>query len=72
MHNQPTMTAHDRSRPFRIHVLVALAVSAGILTHAQQSGRFMPSADGLTVKDNLLHVTWAADLNLPANDFALM
>jgi hypothetical protein len=60
------MTQPHRSRPRRILVLVALAVSAGILTHAQQSGRFMPSADGLTVKDNVLHVTWASDLNLPA------
>ena len=28
--------------------------------------RFVPSADGLTVHDTLLRVTWIADANLPA------
>ena len=31
------------------------------------SGRFVRSADGLTVHDALLHVTWLADGNLPAS-----
>ena len=29
-------------------------------------GRFLPSPDGLTVHDNLPHVTWLADANFPA------
>src|SRR5262249_43524340 len=34
---------------------------------AQQSNRFLRAADGLTVHDNTLRVTWATDLNLPAS-----
>ena len=50
-----------------------LAVCRGVvlfgtmLIQAQQaSGRFLASADGRTVHDNVLHVTWLADANLPA------
>jgi hypothetical protein len=32
------------------------------------SGRFVPSADGKTVHDNVLHVTWLADANYPATE----
>jgi hypothetical protein len=32
------------------------------------SGRFVRSADGLTVHDAALHVTWLADANLPAKE----
>src|SRR4051812_20561528 len=31
-------------------------------------GRFVRSADGLTVHDALLHVTWLADANLPEKE----
>jgi hypothetical protein len=54
--------------------LAAIVAAAAVLQfvpvlsgRSLQSGRFTPSADGLTVKDTLLHVTWAADLNLPAS-----
>jgi hypothetical protein len=47
-------------------LLAVVGLSTGVLMSAQQSGRFVASADGLTVRDNVLHVTWAADLNLPA------
>ena len=42
-------------------------------TRGSQSGqpiaseRFVPSADGLTVHDSLLHVTWLADAYYPAS-----
>jgi hypothetical protein len=57
-----------RSRVLRWPILLGcLGVSATIVIRAQQStGRFAASADGLTVHDNLLHVTWIADLDLPA------
>jgi hypothetical protein len=35
---------------------------------AQQAGRFVPSADGLTVHENVLQVTWLIDANLPAKE----
>jgi hypothetical protein len=45
----------------------AFAVLAAVAgPSAAQSGRFTTSADGLTVHDNLLHVTWLADANYPA------
>src|ERR1043166_2920756 len=48
-------------------------LQAGQLTESSQSARqitserFVPSADGLTVHDNLLHVTWLADGDFPAS-----
>lgn len=45
---------------------LALAVASVLPVQATQSNRFVLSADGLTVKDTLLKVTWAADLDLPA------
>lgn len=60
------MTPHHRHRLSGVNVIVVLVIAAGILIHAQPSSRFVASSDGLTVRDNLLHVTWAADLDLPA------
>ncbi len=54
--------------PIRIIVFCLLAsLAAAMAGRAQQAGRFVPSADGLIIHDNVLHVTWAADLNLPAS-----
>jgi len=60
------MTSPARYRRSCLIALVVVGGFAGILVDAQQSGRFVASADGLTVKDTLLHVTWTADLNLPS------
>src|SRR5882672_7380240 len=47
--------------------LVIISIAVLLPVKAQQtSGRFAPSADGLTVHDNVLHVTWLADANYPA------
>ena len=46
--------------------LIAIATREAKQADAAQSGRFVKSADGLTVHDNLLHVTWLADANYPA------
>ncbi len=44
-----------------------IVLSGAMLIKAQQpSGRFVPSADGQTVHDTLLQVTWLADADLPA------
>jgi len=50
--------------PYRV-ALLTLVLSGGLLA-AGQNARFVRSADGLTVVDKELHVTWAADLDLPA------
>ena len=47
--------------------LVVIGCGMAVLVQAQQaSGRFAASADGLTVHDNMLRVTWIADADLPA------
>lgn len=47
--------------------MAALLAVAGfaILAAAGASAALVPSSDGLTVHDTLLHVTWLADANLP-------
>src|SRR5438552_523499 len=48
-------------------LFVSFTLVVLVPTSAQQTtGRFNLSADGMTVHDNLLHVTWLADSNLPA------
>src|SRR5262245_18616642 len=49
--------------------VVGCGFLAGLVTLASgyAQARFVPSRDGLTVADTELHVTWTADLNLPAS-----
>jgi hypothetical protein len=49
-----------------VAALLSSIAASHVLLDARQTGRFIPSSDGLTVKDTRLHVTWAADLDLPA------
>jgi len=56
-----------------VGVFANVPIAVRQLTYASQSAnqiaseRFAPSADGLTVHDNLLHVTWLADANFAAS-----
>ena len=47
--------------------LIAIAAHDTKEADATQAGRFVKSADGLTVHDNVLHVTWLADAELPGD-----
>jgi hypothetical protein len=59
--------------PFAVALVAILVVRDQQPTSASQAGnriaaaRFARSADGLTVHDALLHVTWLADASYPAN-----
>jgi hypothetical protein len=48
-------------------MFVCISAAAAVVMQAQQpAARFVSSADGLSVRDTVLHVTWITDLNLPA------
>src|SRR6185295_2734948 len=47
-------------------IFLVIISSALVPIHGQQTARFVASADGLTVHDSLLRVTWLADANFPA------
>src|SRR5437868_3538018 len=47
-----------------LFLLTAMAALTPV--HGAPAARFVKSTDGLTVHDELLHVTWLADANLPA------
>lgn len=54
-------------------VVFGLALLGFVPARAQSSGkvasgRFQLSADGMTVHDDVLHVTWLVDANLPAKE----
>ena len=57
---------------FGVGLCAIVPLRAQQTTTRSQSGnptgaeRFLPSADGLTVHDKLLHVTWLTDANFPA------